>query len=597
MKTAPEIAQLFWDYRTANHDRKLQMRRVANSNDGTVIIPLPELNAVEAPAVANLTLKGIEGYAQRFSSVQPDVAFLPAKLTKDSRKLATLQTRRVQHWWQQDKMSLIDAQAGRYIFGYGTAPTRTDINLSEGRPVVSIPTPLGVYVPKPTQVNDLTPAHGIAARQMDVAAIRKRWPDNIDVTRVLNDVRPGALRWVLEYADAEQTSLVMCGEADQRDDYGTPDHSGDPVLLNEAPNRAEVSPWVAPGLINLNKPQGHFDQLIGMYQAQGLLTALELQQAARTVFQETWIVARPGEMPNIVTQADPIRGVVGEISGGDIRTIAPDAQYNNHLLQDRLAEAQRQTGGLPAEFSGQAASNVRTGRRANQLVDAAVDPSLGEAQNMWALAKEEMIQVGAAYERGYLKKSRIFAVKFGGRKAVHEVVPSELWADGAEPFVSYPMAGSDVNSLAILTMQEMGGGLISQETARKRMPSIDDPEGEKAMIAAEQLQSVFMENLAQMVQDPASPLQPRQLADLIVQVRDRGADPIEAFLELQKKAQAEQAEQVDPAAPEAQPGLDGPGAIPAQIAGPAPAQQNLASLMSNLRAPERQVNLSSGGRA
>lgn len=598
MKTAKEVAELFWQYRADDHDVKLRMRQVANNVDGTVVIPLPELNAIDKPAVANLTYKGIQAMGQRFASTQPDVTFLPTKLTKEAKKAATLQTRRVQFWWQQDKMPLLDAQAGRYMFGYGTAPVRMDIDLVAGRTFVSQPSPLGIYVPRPKQVNDLRPEHGIAARQMPVASILAAWPNNLELKLSLRECKPHEQRWVLEYADAVQVTLVMCGEADLSNiDFASIDQRGEPVTLSTAPNRAEMSPWVAPGLVNLNKPQGHFDQIMGMYQAQGLLTALELQQAARSVFPETWIVSRQGENAQVVTAADPMRGVAGEIRGGDIQTIVPPPQYSTNLTQDRLAAAQRETAGIPAEFSGMAASNVRTGRRANQLVDAAVDPSLGESQTMWAMAKEEMIKIGAAYERGYLKKSRTFAVKFGGRKAAYEATPADIWKDGCEPFVQYPMAGSDVNSLAILTMQEMGGGLISKETARKRMPDIDDPEGEKDQIAAEQLEAVFLESLAAMVQDPQSPLQPRHLPVLIKKIRDKDIDPVDAFLEIQAEEQERQAEQVEAGTPEAMQGLDGAGAVPPAIAGPAPAQQNLASLMSSLRLPERTIQTSSGGRA
>ncbi len=597
MKTAQQIAEMFWLYRTEDHDLKLRMRQIAEIADGDVAIPLPELNAVDRPAVANLTHVGIQHMSQRMSSVQPGVEFTPRKLTKAERDAAEMRTKVVHHWWQADRMPLLDAQAGRYLFAYGTAPGRIDVHLQEERPFLSLPSPLGVYVPRPSQVNDLVPAHGIAARQMDAASILKRWPNNTEVARVLRDSRPGKKRWVLEYADAAEIHLVMCGESNEaKDSQYSIDLAGKPTTLGWAPNRAGVSPWIVPGLVHLNKPQGHFDQLVGAYQAQGLLTALELQQAARSVFQETWVVSRPGENAEVITPADPIRGVVGEIRGGDIQTISPDAQFHTHQAQDRLAESQRVTASIPSDFGGQAASNVRTGRRASQLMDAAVDPSLGEAQTTYAIAKELQIETMAAFDKAYFKKSKSFVLKWKGRQSEQEYVPAKLW-ETAKCLVSYPVAGTDVNSLAILIGQELGMGLRSKASARRLMPTIDDAEGESDMIVAEKLESVFLESLAGMVADPQSPLQPRQLARLIKMVRDEDVDLIDAFLKVQEEAQAEQAETVEPGTPEAMPGLDGAGAIPPAIAGPAPGQQNLASLMGALRLPERQVTTSSGSRA
>jgi hypothetical protein len=289
--------------------------------------------------------------------------------------------------------------------------------------------------------------------------------------------------------------------------------------------------------------------------------------------------------------------VVGEISGGDIRTITPDQHFQTHQAQDRLAEAQRVTASIPSDFSGQASSNVRTGRRASQLVDAAVDPSLGEAQTAYALAQEEIISIQAQYDRAYFKRSKTFRLKWRGRYSENTYEAGKLWEGDTECKVAYPIAGSDINSTAILAGQLLGLGIISKERARKLMPMIDDGEGEKDTIHAEQLEAVFLESLAGMVADPNSPLQGRQLAKLIKLVRDKDVDPIDAFLQIQEEAQEEQASEVQPGTPEAMPGMDGAGAIPPGVAGPEQGSQNLASLMGALRLPERTMPTSSGGRA
>jgi hypothetical protein len=568
MMTPEEIAGLFYRYRRDGQDRKARMQEIAQIADGDIAIPLPELNAAERPAVVNLTHQGIQGMAQRFSTVQPNTDFIPYRNTKAERKAAEIRTRLVDFWWAEDRAPLVDAQAGRYMFGYGTAPMRVDWHLADERPMVSLPSPLAVYAPRPVQVNDIHPAHGIAARRMDVPAVRARWGENPAVARQLADASESETRWVLEYADADEVHLVLCGDTEWAYNDAVSAIMSASVTLAAYPNRAGVSPWIVPGLVHLNRPQGHFDQIIGMYQAQGLLTALELQQAARSVFQETWVVARANEMPEIVTPADPMTGQVGVIQGGDIRTIAPDPQFHTHATQDRLAEAQRATAGIPADFGGQAASNVRTGRRAAQLIQSTVDPALAEAQTMWATAKELQIAVSAEYDKAYSPDGpKTFVINWRGKHSENTYVPKDLWEKGARCVVEYPVTGVDANGLMVLLGQARGMNLISERTARKMSPLVRDAEGEGDEIMGEQLSAAFAEMIAQLVASPDSPLQPRQVASLIRKVRDQDVDLVDAFMEVQEEMQAEQAEAV-PAGPAAMPGADGAGAIPPPIEGP-----------------------------
>ena len=598
MKSAQEVAELFWGYVRNDRYTKARMQQVAEVANGDLAIPLPELSAIEKSSVANYTHIGIQQMAQRLTSVQPVWKYPPLQATPLARKQAKMRGLVQRYWDLEDRQALLDAQLARYMFGYGTAPQRVDVCLTSERPKTMIASPLTVYCPRPSQVNDIHPEHGIAAKRMDVAKIKKRWPDNTEVLLALRDCQPSEERWIVEYADAEEVQLVLCGEAYKYGaPYGEPQIQGQAVRLAWAPNRAEVSPWAVPGLIHLDKPQGHFDQIMGAYQAEGLLNALSLQQAARSVFPETWVVARPGEMPNIVTPADPIRGVVGQISGATLETITPVPQYSTNMEQDRLSETQRQNAGLPQDFSGMAGSGIRTGRRAAQLIESAVDPTLGEAQTSVAIAKELVADIRAKFDKAYFKKSKSFYIDVGDRQARVSYTPEKLWVEGCSPSIRYPVTGSDVNSLTILTGQMVGTGLISVDTARHQHPLVRDADYESDKIQREKLESVFLESLAAKVQDPQDPFQAKHWAKLLRLITDQDIPLLEAYEQLEREVQEEQAQQVQPGTPEAMPGLDGPGAVPPQIAEPNPNQRNLASLMSSLRMPERTVQLSSGGRA
>ena len=601
MRSAEEVCELFEESRKDSRFVKERMLQVARVMDGDVVIPLPELSATEEPAVANLALRGLTTMAQNLSSVQPVTKFTPLNLTSKHRKEADIRMKVVDYWSQEDNEPLLDSQRGRYLFGYGCTPSRIDLDADGDRPVKMIPSPLTTYAPRPAQVNDICPPWGISASQLEVRQVIRRFGGDPHVLRAVKDCQPLDVMWVLEYADDKEIHMVLGGKVHSPADYlrTTIDSMalGHSVTLSRVPNRAEICPWVMPGLVHINKPQGHFDQILGMFHAQGLLTALELQHAARSVWPEMWLVTRPGESAAIIQEADPMTGVIGEIRGGDLQVIAPDPQFHTHMVQDRLQESAMMTAGLPADMMGKAASNVRTGARATQLISAAQDPGLQEAQKILMAAKTAELKIAIEFDKAYCNHEKTIHVTWRGKAAEETYTPEELWTTN-KGLVSYPVAGTDTNSLAILVGQLLGLELISKETAREFLPMITDPDGEHDSIIAEQLERGFTEMLAQMVMSPDSPLQPRHVALLIKKVRDEDVDLIDAYLEVQAMAQEEQAQPpMDPAAPEAMPGLDGAGAIPPSVQPAAEGTANLANLMGRLRMPEAQMRTSAGGRA
>lgn len=604
MRSAEEVCQLFEEQRRESRWAKERMLQVAAVMDGDVVIPMPELSSTEEPAVANLALRGLTNFAQQLSSVQPVTKFTPLRLNDTQRNNAELRMKVADYWAQEDNEPLLDSQRGRYLFGYGTSPCRIDVSLRDMRPRKMIPTPLTTYAPRPSQVNDICPSWAISASQLSVPDVLRLYGGSSDVVRAVKDHKPSDLMWVLEYADDREIHLVLGSKVHQAQDYLRSEvdssSAGPAVTLTQLPNRAEVCPWVVPGLVHLNKPQGHFDQILGMFKAQALLTALELQHAARSVWPEMWMVARPGEVAVIKQEADPMMGVIGEMQGGDIQTIAPSPSFATNMVQDRLQESAMMGAGMPADMMGRAASNVRTGARATQLISAAVDPSLQEAQKIMMAAKTAELERMIAFDKAYLNHEKVIHVTWRGKNAEESYTPEALWTT-SKALISYPVAGSDTNSLAILVGQLLGLELISKETARDFLPMIHDPDGEHDAIIGEQLERAFTEQLAQQVMSPDSPMQPKHLAKLIKMVRDDDVNLIDAYLKIQELVQKEQAEAQSepmlPGDPMAQPGLDGAGAIPPSVQPAAEGTANLANLMGRLRMPEAQMGTSAGGRA
>ena len=138
--------------------------------------------------------------------------------------------------------------------------------------------------------------------------------------------------------------------------------------------------------INLDHAQGQFDGILGMYQMQARLMALEVIAVQKGVFPDTWLVGRAGETPQIVNPADGLTGEVGVVRGGDLKDMALQPGYMTNPAIDRLERAQRLTAGIPSEFGGESTTNIRTGRRGDAVLSAVVDFPVQEAQRIMAVS-------------------------------------------------------------------------------------------------------------------------------------------------------------------------------------------------------------------
>ena len=143
------------------------------------------------------------------------------------------------------------------------------------------------------------------------------------------------------------------------------------------------------GRISLDDAQGQFDGILGMYQMQARLMALEVIAVQKGVFPDTWLIGRPGETPQIVNPADGLTGEVGLVRGGDLRDMQMQPGYMTNPAIDRLERAQRLTAGIPPEFGGESTTNIRTGRRGDAVLSAVVDFPVQEAQRIMARSLQE----------------------------------------------------------------------------------------------------------------------------------------------------------------------------------------------------------------
>lgn len=558
-----------------------QLRRVYN---GEWLIPLPELERAEKQSVANLIQAGIDQHALRIASVVPGIICPPLKATKQATDRADDRRLALQAWWYENAVPRKLRRRARHLVGYATSPVlvrpgKNDIPRWEVRD------PLATF-PSPMDPDELVPEDCIFSFRRSVGYLRTHYdnlafaPLGTDRSPVTNDTMVD----VLHYIDADQITMVAVGkEANQEGRLPS-------IELGTVENRAGRPLVVIPGRVTLDKLQGQFDQLIGMYEAQGLLWALHLHAVKRAIFGETWLEARQGEEPVVHVPADPYQGDIGITSGGVLQQFRTDPGVQTLPAMDRLERAERLTGAVPAEFGGEAPSNVRTARRGGQVLSAAVDFPIQEHQELLAASLEKENHIAIAIAKSYWGGTkRTFAVPFGRGQVVY--TPNETF-DTDTHRVSYAYSGTDTNGLVI-----EGGQRVAQETLSRYSfmlidPMVTDPDAEHDRIVNERLERATLASIEQQAANPMGPFQPIDMARLYELTYEKNMPVYQALQKVHEEAQQRQAQtQQTPEQPE-QPGLSTPGApgtaqagIPA--IGPAsPSQQNLVQILQSIRRPQ-----------
>jgi hypothetical protein len=597
MISLDELSTLYHSRRDAMGPVVSRMLEVRDHYNGDVVVPLPELDKAEKAAVANLIAQGIDQKAMRIASTVPDVFCPPIKMgQKGAEKRASLRRQAILGWWSMNDLHLTLRKAARYLVAYACAPLVVYPESERHIPLYKLRDPLMTY---PAPGGDLAPANCIFAFTRTYQWLRDNYPTQVG--RLNKGVTPDKIRpddgfTLLEYWDEREFILAVIGR--ERSEFA-PYTGGSLIeMLERKANPTGICPAVVPGRITLDRTMGEFDGLLGMYQLQAKLMALEVIGYQRSIFPEQWLVARPGELPKVVVPANGIRGEIGLVQGGVLETVIvqPNAQAMN--MVNLLERNQRVAASIPAEFGGESPSNVRTARRGQAVLSSAVDFGIQEHQEVLAAALEEANARAIAIDKAFFgKMEKSFYFSWNGRKGNADYTPNEIF-ETDQNVVSYSQAGSDINSLIIGVGQRIGMGLMSKRTGAELDPLIDDPEAEHDRVVSEGLETAFLQSLQSEAASGAIAI--ADLARIYELVRSDKLELFQAVLKVQREAQERQATSgepgtpegaVPPGSPEAQPGLQ-----PAAPAGageaipPGPAGlQNLSNLLSSLRRPAMQL--------
>lgn len=606
--------------RRAEFGRLLQVNReVRDTVNGDIAIPLPELDSTERSPIANLPQLALDGTAQRVASTEPDVqcpSERPDFIGHDKR--AEDRRRAILGWRAKNAMDLKRLKRARHLIGYGSTPVLIRPNPELMIPKWEIRDPLMTFPAARGGLDDMEPDNVIFVFTRSVEWLRKRYPEPMSRLRLARGTRADTHLELVEYVDGDEFVLGVLGE--NASEYGSPslasqagayrDSMGSQggqqrnvvvggqlaggrsmaVEVERTVNAAGVCTAVVPGRITLDRLTGQLDGMLGQHLTAARLTSLELIAIEEGVWPKTWLVARDNGNPEIITMADGRAGVLGEVRGGEIVVTQVNPGYKTNEMIDRLTEAQRAQGSAPPEMQGQASSNIRTGRRGDQVLGAAIDYGIAENQKILARSEQHEIERGIAISKAlWGPKTISFYVSTKGARGHVSYVPNDTFTTD-EVIVKYAHAGVDEGSQIIQNGQRLGTRQISLKTARRMDPAIDDPDFEEDQVMVEALDMAMLGGVTTQAQSGQMPIPDIAAIQLELSKKRTLAEAITHVHELAQKRQATSADAggpADPNGPEAQPGLAAPGqgaeAGTDQIPPVGPSAQHLQGLLASLQ--------------
>jgi hypothetical protein len=584
-RDAEEIAHLYQSRVDRLGPLHARMVEVRDTYNGDVVIPLPEISKHEQATVANLTQRGLDAIAQRAASVLPDLHYPALRPSiKASVEKATTRRKVNYGWWERTGIRRVMQRRARWFLGYAQAPViiRPDPKLQI--PVWEPFSPLDTF-PAPTRLDGIEPDDVIVRHKRTKRWIEERYPEAAGLVRKPKDCPPDAVFDVLEYIDDREIVFVVLGQADDDQFAATPEKVTMAVEMVRLDNRAGVCWAVVPGRISLDRPVGQFDAILGMYQTQAAITAMEIIALRKTIFPDTWLVnANTGAQPHIVQEPDYELGQPGIVVNGIIDRQQIPPNFAAGQIAARLEGAQRDTAGLPPELGGMSQSNVRTARRGSQVLGASIDFTIAEAQDTFTQSLHAENVRAIEIDKAYFNTSKSFYVSTKGQQGLVEYKPSETFEAKAEHIVSYPLAGTDLSDLVINGGQRVGMGTMSKRSFMKIDPLVDDVDAEEAQIKMEGVDAAFFAAFQEQMATPEAPWQMEQVADFAKRLAG-GQVWYEAVAEINRELQEKQAEGAVPGSPEAMPGLAPPGAPGAgvpTVGEPSPSMGNLTQLLNQL---------------
>lgn len=560
MLSAEQIVELYRNRQTKLGPMFGQMRRVRDLANGDVVVPLNELDKQAKSNVANLLVQGLDQMSMRVASTMPSPYFPPVKDGSErSKGYARMRKRAVLSFWDHNKVQMKMRRRARHLLAYSQSAVFVKPDFRTLMPKWVVRNPLDTYPAPVEDQDDMLPDDCIFTYKVNANWLLRNYGELIGGQLRMGEVSSDSRYTMLEYVSADALQLVILG-AEDSPELSVAERAGlESMLLESIPNRTGMPMAVVANRITLDKQRGQFDGVLGMYYTRARLQALTEIAIERGIFPEEYLVARTGENPEIIQMADGRSGILGVVRGGDIRSQDLNPGYKTYEALDRLERQERLEGAIPAEFGGESATNIRTGRRGENVLSATVDFRVQESQAVFEASLLEEDKIAIAIEKAYWGDfPKTFFIPSRTSVGQESYVPNKIWETDFH-YVAYSAAGSDVNSLIIGLGQRLGTGMMSKESAREADPLISDPELEHDRIISEGVEAALLSSIQQQAVDPNGPYQPDDLAYLTRLVMEQDVTLYEAVERTNTRAQERQATAMPMGAPETMPGLAMPG--------------------------------------
>jgi hypothetical protein len=570
MLSAEQIVELYKSRQLKLGPMFEQMRRVRDLANGDVVVPLNELDRSAKSNVANLLVQGLDQMSMRVASTMPAPYFPPVKDGSErSKGYARMRKKAVLSFWDHNKMQMKMRRRARHLLAYSQSAVFIKPDFRTLMPKWVVRNPLDTYPAPVEDQDDMLPDDCIFTYKVSANWLLRNYAELVGGQLRMGEVNSDSRYTMLEYVSGEALQLVVLG-AEDNPELSLAERAGlEAILLESIPNRTGMPLAVVANRITLDKQRGQFDGVLGMYYTRARLQALTEIAIERGIFPEEYLVARTGENPEIIQLADGRSGVLGIVRGGDIRSQDLNPGYKTYEALDRLERQERLEGAIPAEFGGESATNIRTGRRGENVLSATVDFRVQESQAVFEASLLEEDKIAIAVEKAYWGEfPKTFFIPSRTSVGQESYVPNKIWETDFH-YVAYSAAGSDVNSLIVGLGQRLGTGMMSKESAREADPLISDPELEHDRIISEGVEAALLSSIQQQAVDPNGPYQPDDLAYLTRLVMEQDVTLYEAVERTNTRAQERQAMAMPMGSPETMPGLAMPGmGAEAPVAGP-----------------------------
>lgn len=600
------VEQMYRERQAKRGPELIRWKEVNLQYEGATVVPVSELDKSEKSMAVNLLGPGLDQLAMRIASTMPDISCDPLRPgIQKSENLADMKRRALLSFWDMNRMDMILRRRARFLLGYASAPVSISfvgLNPLDKReiphwrvinPMCSFPAPM-------IDINDIEPSDCIHVSQQPLRWLQSTYPDQVRVLYKGKAFGMDTMFEILEYNDADETVLVALGQAKEANNRSYTPMSGQTtdggtascVELARTPNRAGIPLTVYPGRITLAGAQGMFDQLLPIYENASKLAALEYISIKQSVFANEWLVSHPNSpgQAQIITRADGLTGVMGEIRNGQIQTTQTQPSIQAAQMQDRLERTGRLAGGIPAELNGESATNIRTARRGEAVLGAAIDMPVQEHQEIFEDSMEAENHRAIAVMKGYFgSKPTSFYIPKNGKIDPKQVdyVPNDVF-ENDQNVVRYAMAGTDINAFVVGALQRVQAETMSTKTFMRMDPYIEDYQEEIANIDIEGVRRALLQSIESAAQQGS--FASNNIADIVHALNDGKTNLEDAVTKVHEKMQVQQAEQAQqqqvmqssrPGLAAATPGGQPSGAIP----NPPPSQGALAQILGNLRSP------------